>query len=121
MELGLSLGDHASKPSKGSNLQGLGLTTLSIGSLINTKASNQQQEEEEAKKQNKIQSSIEENYEDRVEYVQLDLLPHTPVAVSRSNPPSHISFPWPPSENGQSPLLKVQSFHGLTSIFYTIY
>ncbi|XP_028799712.1 homeobox-leucine zipper protein HOX11-like [Neltuma alba] len=101
MELGLSLGDHASKPSETSSLLGLGFTTLSIGSFC-TKASNQQQEEEpeekEAKKQKGNQSI--EDHEDRPEYVQLDLLPHTPVAVSRTNPPSQISFPWPPSENG---------------------
>ncbi|KAI9116298.1 hypothetical protein K1719_012465 [Acacia pycnantha] len=103
MELGLSLGDHASKPSEASSLLGLGFTTLSMGPF-STKASDQQEqepEEKEAKKQ-KGKQSIEE-YEDRLEYVQLDLLPHTPVAVSRANLPSQISFPWPPSENGSSP------------------
>ncbi|XP_028770816.1 uncharacterized protein LOC114728106, partial [Neltuma alba] len=39
-------------------------------------------EEKEAKKQKGNQSI--EDHEDRPEYVQLDLLPHTPVAVSRS-------------------------------------
>ncbi|KAK4285554.1 hypothetical protein QN277_002240 [Acacia crassicarpa] len=101
MELGLSLGDHASKPSEASSLLGLGFTTLSIGPF-STKASDQQEPEEREAKKQKGKQSIEEN-EDRLEYVQLDLLPHTPVAVSRTNPPSQISFPWPPSENGSSP------------------
>ncbi|XP_054816123.1 homeobox-leucine zipper protein HOX11-like [Prosopis cineraria] len=102
MELGLSLGDHASKPSETSGLLGLGFTTLSMGPIC-TRASNRQHEEpeeKEAKKQKGKQSV--EDHEDRPEYVQLDLLPHTPVAVSRTNPPSQISFPWPPSENGSS-------------------